>query len=88
MTAEQLAEAMRILEEAAALDIVYTKIPMPQRDEKDDGFAYSYMSGTWNILVARVGARYDGAVRKDNVLVHMTPEIAERIFKKAETPTP
>lgn len=86
-----MAEAMAILAEAEKLDITYVETPAPQ----DETPARAFMASNerWTITVVEFDIEYqgfppgskgyDGMVRKDATIVHMTREVAERIFKKA-----
>lgn len=88
MTAKQLQLATVILEEAAGLDLPYGFSDTP-------GCRMCVgADADWNVVVCRFGIEdqgfspgsvgYAGAVRKGSVIVHMTRDVAERIFKKAE----
>lgn len=98
MTPEMRAECERLFREAEALDCRYLPQEIAGQDAlgyvggKSEG---DWTITVFRTRAVRHGARgediedpeapviYDGGLRKGSTVVHMTPEVAERIWKKA-----
>lgn len=88
MKQELRAECERIFREAVALDCPYLRREIEGHPEAV-GYVGAQAEGDWTITVVRFQREpfpvgYDGAIRKGMTLVHMTREVAEQIWKKAD----
>lgn len=89
MTREMFALCLALFEEAETAPAEWVSPPCPP-----SGTMYVGSGGEWTITVARFSIEdqgfppgsvgYDGALRKGTTIVHMTREVAERLFKRAE----